>query len=492
MFRPTKRQFLDRAVPGAVVPLATEILADMETPVSAFRKAVEGPYAWLLESAESAGNIGRYSLIGYDPQMVFRSQGRHVRVTVDGRTTVAQSEDPLRTLEETVEAWTPTDPAGLDLPFWGGAVGYVGYDYVRFLERLPERPKPALGVPEILFTVMRTILVFDNFKRRLTVVRNIFVGEDPERDYQAAEEELAKVLRRLAVGRDEARLFRIPVDGDRSLIGEFPREEFLQAVDRLKGHIRRGDIFQAVLSQRFRTLCDVDDFNVYRGLRTINPSPYMFYLRFDDVTVLGSSPEVMVQKDGDRVLLRPIAGTRRRGRTAAEDAALEQEMRQDPKERAEHLMLVDLGRNDLGRVCLPGTVTVEDLMHVEKYSHVQHMVTTVRGRCAPDLPVRDLVAATFPAGTVTGAPKVRAMEILEEIEPVRRDLYAGLVGYLSFTGRFDSCIAIRTIVRKDDTLYLQAGAGVVADSVPELEFKETLNKAGALLKAIEIARGGLA
>jgi anthranilate synthase component 1 len=491
MFRPLKKDFLQKAVPGAVIPLSAEVLADMETPVSAFKKAVTGAYSYLLESAESGVNVGRFSIIGFDPELVFAARGRHVRLTVSGRTVVSETDDPLRFLGEILGRYTPRDPVGLELPFWGGAVGYTGYDYVRFIEKIPERPKPSLEVPDLFYTVMRNILVFDNLKRRITVIRNVFVGEDPEKDYQEACEGLEEVLKRLGSGRDEGRLFFLPPEADRSLVSEFPEEGYLAGVERIKEYIRKGDIFQCVLSQRFHTVCDVDDLNVYRSLRMINPSPYMFYLKFDDLTVFGSSPEVMVQKNGDSVMVRPIAGTRPRGANASEDRDLEIEMQEDPKERAEHLMLVDLGRNDLGRISRPGTVTVEDLMHVEKYSHVQHMVTTVRGQARPDLTIRDLVAATFPAGTVSGAPKVRAMEIIEEIEPVRRDVYAGLVGYMSFSGQFDSCIAIRTIVRKDDRLVIQAGAGIVADSIPKNEFKETMNKAGALLKAIETARGGL-
>jgi len=491
MIFPKKNDFIKNAKKGNVIPVWTEILADTETPVSAFRKTVKGSYAWLLESVESGVSIGRYSFIGFDPYVIFRSYGKDIKITENGKTTLFTSEDPLKELECLVKRWIPCEISSLDLPFWGGAVGFVSYDYVNFFERLPKIPKYSLGTPDLFFTLMKTLFAFDNLKRRLVIIRNVFVSDDPELDYQEAQESIESVMYDLASGIEKKNIFLIPSEQDRSFVPEFEKESFLSAVEKIKNYIYRGDIFQAVISQRFNTVCDVDDFNIYRALRMINPSPYMFYLKYDDLTVLGSSPEVMVQKTSDYVLVRPIAGTRPRGQTDSSDRELEQIMKNDPKEKAEHLMLVDLGRNDIGRISVPGTVSVEDFMHVERYSHVMHMVTTVKGKPLPGLTLKDLIAATFPAGTVSGAPKIRAMEIIEELEPVRREIYAGLVGYLSFTGRFDSCITIRTIVRYNDRLFIQAGAGIVADSVPLNEYDEIINKSAALKKAIEIARGGL-
>ena len=491
MFTPNREQFMKKARPGAIVPVYAEVLADTETPVSAFKKTREGRYAYLLESVESGVNIGRYSIIGFTPKVIFRATGHEIELVTDGHLEKFEKTDPLKFLEEILGRYTPDKPEGLDLPFWGGAVGYIGYDYIRFFERIPHGQKPSLAVPDLFFVVMKNILVFDQLRHKIFVIHNAFIGDEPEAAYQEALDSIDRILVRFGSEAPVHKAFFISTEADNAVHPEFEKSAFLKAVETIKEHIKAGDIFQAVLSQRFRTRLNVDPFNIYRALRVINPSPYLFYLDYDDLRLIGSSPEVMVKKIDNTVMVKPIAGTRPRGATPAEDCENEQDLLRDKKELAEHLMLVDLGRNDVGRVASPGSVRVENFMNVERYSHVMHIVSTVKGTIDPNLSLRELVRATFPAGTVSGAPKVRAMEIISELEPHQRCVYAGLIGYYSFSGNFDSCIAIRTLVQKDDQLYLQVGAGIVADSDPEREYEETINKAKALVRAIEMTRGGL-
>ncbi len=493
MLYPSLEAFVRRSREGNLVPVYKEILADMETPVSAFRKIDDGKFSFLFESVEGGEKWGRYSFLGSAPGAVLEARGNEVRWTCNGVVQVrGEGEDPLEFVRQRMSEFKPvSDP---DLPrFVGGAVGYIGYDMIRFFERIPEIAKEDSGFPDLLLMVMYDLLIFDNHEKKILVVSNVFLeqGDNPKARYREAGERIDRMIAQLNVPCEIVNLSlprEVVVDIPPS---SFSREHFHQAVKQAKDYIVAGDIIQVVLSQRFHAQLKNDPFDIYRVLRTVNPSPYMYFLRMGQIRIIGSSPEVLVRVEQDRVEVRPIAGTRPRGRDAAEDAQLVEELLADPKERAEHIMLVDLGRNDVGRVVCTGTVHVQELMVIEKYSHVMHIVSNVVGRLAPGKDAYDVLRACFPAGTVSGAPKIRAMEIIEELEPVRRGPYAGAVGYIGFSGNMDTCITIRTIVVRGDDLYLQAGAGIVADSDPEREYEETLNKARGLLKAIEIARQGI-
>lgn len=491
MINPGKEQFLKMAKPGTVLPLFVEILADMETPVSAFRKVRSGRYDYLLESVEAGVQVGRFSFIGTDPKMVFRCTGKKISIEKDGRHEERESSNPLQILESEVRKYTPLEIPGLDVPFWGGAVGFVGYEQVRLFEALPDKGKKRTGAPDLYFTMMKNILAFDQLKHKIYIIHNAFIDKDPELVYKEGFDAISQTLEKFRKPVVEEKSITFMGQKDDKFYALTRREDYCKSVEKVKEHIRAGDIFQCVLSQRFTTSANVDPFNVYRALRTVNPSPYMFYLAYPEMTMAGSSPEVMVRKERDDVMVRPIAGTRPRGSNPQEDAMREADLLSDEKEKAEHLMLVDLGRNDLGRICEKGSVHVDKFMFIERYSHVMHIVSTVRGKLEPGLGLDNLVKAVFPAGTVSGAPKIRAMEIIEELEPLRRETYAGLVGYYAFNGNFDSCITIRTIIQKEDQFLIQAGAGLVADSIPEKEHEECVNKAKALFRAIELARGGL-
>ena len=401
-----------------------------------------------------------------------------------------EAEDPLAALRDFMAPYQPVQLPGLPR-FFGGAVGYLGYDMVRFIERLPDANPREIGAPDACFMLTEQLLIFDNMRQKIKVVCNVHLQPDeaPEDAYArgiAGVEALIARLRAPQPPRPEP-----SGDGDGELTANFPPGSYQQAVERCKEYIRAGDIFQVVLSQRFSGELDADPFDIYRALRTINPSPYMFFLRFGPTLVVGASPEVLVRKEEDRIEVRPIAGTRPRGASADEDARLEAELLADPKECAEHIMLVDLGRNDVGRVARPGTVEVSELMVVERYSHVMHIVSNVRGRLNPGMDAFDVFRAAFPAGTLSGSPKIRAMEIIDELEPCRREIYGGAVGYFSFSGNMDMAIAIRTLVVHEGKIHLQAGAGIVADSDPEAEYQETINKALGVRKAIDMACGGL-
>ena len=440
------------------------VLADLLTPVSAFLRVSKGAErAFLLESVEGAEKIGRYSFIGVDPQRSFDGNFAEFRRT-----------------------FPATQPAQSDLPpFAGGAVGAFCYEMVREFERLPDLESADMaaldkGSGPVLMDFYSNILAFDHLKHQIVIVSH--EGEERVRELEKKLfEQLSEEQREGGLALEDSKS-----ETSRKVTSNFSEEEFHAAVRRAKEYITAGDIFQVVLSQRFEVDFQGDPFNVYRALRYLNPSPYMFFLKRGDLSVAGSSPEMLVRVQGDELEYRPIAGTRRRGRTSEEEKSLEQELLNDEKERAEHLMLVDLGRNDLGRVSEYGSVKVGDFMFVEKYSHVMHLVSALRGRLRPELDRFDALEACFPAGTVTGAPKVRAMEIIEEFEPARRGIYAGAIGYLDYSGNLDACIAIRTIVFHGGKAYLQAGAGIVADSVPELENKECRNKAEALFRALEM------
>ncbi len=476
-----------------VVPLYAEFIGDLETPISAALKFSGESDVFLLESAEAAERFGRYSFLGFDPKRTLSYRdGVYTVVDADGVREVP-SKDPFRGLAEIVGrksvAPLPNLPA-----FVGGAVGYFSYDAVRYLERLPQAPPDDLAVPEAYFAVTDTLVVFDHLRHKVLVISLVDTanlrdveGEGFAAAYRRAADDIRRVAARLAAPVVSRAL--PSGDGTLEVSSNFTRAGYEEAVERAKEYIRAGDAFQVVPSQRFfAEVGDLDPFLLYRGLRTVNPSPYMTYLKLGDMALVGASPEPLVRVEGRRVMTRPIAGTRRRGATPEEDAALAEELLADEKERAEHVMLVDLGRNDLGRVGEIGTVRLESFMEVERYSHVMHIVSTVEGALREGLTALDALAAAFPAGTVSGAPKVRAMEIVDELEPTRRGPYAGATGYYGVDGRLDTCITLRTALLKGGRAYFQAGGGVVADSVPELEYEETRNKAGAIVRALEVAR----
>lgn len=492
MYHPDKKEFIRRSKVGNLISVYREILADMETPVSAFRKIGGNGHSFLLESVEGGERLARFSFLGTGPALVMKSKGREVQLLENGKSetiTLPEGQDPLHILKKQLGRfkWAP-DP---ELPrFCGGAVGYMGYDVVRFFEDLPDCQQDDLGLPDAVFIFTDTILIFDHVKHRIKVLCNAQVNGDPEAAYDKAVEKIDGLIEQL-------RKPVSPVSSERSGIkpnkinSNFTKEEFEDAVLQCKDYISAGDCIQVVLSQRFSTPVSADPFDVYRALRSLNPSPYMYYLDYGELKLIGSSPEILVTEERGKVTVRPIAGTRHRGPTEEEDKRLEQELLADEKERAEHIMLVDLGRNDIGRVCSYGSVEVNEKMVIERYSHVMHIVSNVQGRLRPDKDQYDVLRATFPAGTVSGAPKIRAMEIIDELEPTRRGPYAGAIGYFSYSGDMDTCITIRTILIHNDTAYVQAGAGIVADSVPEREYQETVNKATGMLRALELAEAGL-
>ncbi len=498
MYTPTLNEFLERAEPGTLVPVYREIIADLETPVSAFMKlqAAGNGYCFLLESVAGGENIARYSYLGTAPYQVFSSKGSEVTVVHDDHRDVfplPEGEDPLDVLKGLLKEYRY-----MPLPGWerfaGGAVGYLGYDLVRFFEELPEENPDDLHLPDCQLMFADTLVIFDHVMHRVRVLSHAHVSGDPQAAYWEALRKIDRVVGQLqqplAPPPPRPATRHVPADPS-ALPSTFTRAQHREAVRKAKEYIVAGDIIQVVLSHRMTAQVEVAPFDIYRALRAINPSPYMFYLSFGDLKLIGASPEILVTEDRGEVVTRPIAGTRRRGKTDEEDKALEQELLADVKERAEHVMLVDLHRNDIGRVCVPGTVHVDDLMTVERYSHVMHLVSNIRGKLAPDRDQFDLLRATFPAGTLSGAPKIRAMEIIEELEPVRRGPYGGAIGYFSFSGAMDTCITLRTIVMKEQTAYIQAGGGIVYDSEPDTEYHETMMKAGALLDALRLAEEGL-
>jgi anthranilate synthase component 1 len=486
--RPTLKEFKSLAEEGNLVPVYREVLADFETPVSAYLKVAEGP-SFLLESVEGGEKWGRYSIIGASIRWTLEARDHRVTLKERGKKLWSRNfKDPMDAIRKFMDGFRvvmPENPPG----FIGGLVGFVGYEAVRFFERGPYRQKPDPGYPDYLFMVPEVIIIFDNLKHTMQLLCPVFVENGPEDAYRLAETRLSETLQRLqtttVLPERSSRCRGKRGSVFRSSFGS--RRDFEGAVKRAKDYVYSGDVVQVVLSQRFDRPCTVHPFNLYRALRVINPSPYMFYINTGQYQMVGSSPEILVRLEGRKITLRPIAGTRPRGKSEAEDIALERQLRQDPKEQAEHIMLVDLGRNDVGRVAETGSVRVTELMVVERYSHVMHLVSNVEGALKDGLSGVDLFRATFPAGTVTGAPKVRAMEIIDELEPVRRGPYAGAVGYFGFTGNMDFCITIRTLLVKDGTVSVQAGAGIVADSVPSREYTETVNKAKGMMKAVEMA-----
>ena len=498
MYYPTLEEFQEKAKLGNTVPVYRPILADMETPVSAFYKLMPDNYAFLLESVEGGENVARYSFLGSQPSILFQSKGH--RVTIEylekGETVSQEYEDPLSALEEVMQKYQPVDIEALP-QFHGGAVGYMSYDMVRFVEELPDTTEDELQLPDCFFMIAETLLVFDHVNHQIKIVANAHIDGDVNAAYADAVAKIEALVEKLTAtpethlrGDREARLHNPPetVPDPHS---NFTQPAYEAVVRRAKEYIAAGDIIQVVPSQRFSRPVSVDPFDIYRALRVVNPSPYMYYLKLESFDIVGASPEMMVRVEDGIVQTVPIAGTRARGKTSEEDRELEQALISDPKERAEHVMLVDLGRNDLGRVCEYHSVEVTDLMIVERFSHVMHIVSHVIGRLRENFTAFDVIRACLPAGTLSGAPKIRAMEIIDELESTRRGTYGGTVGYFSFSGSADTAITIRTAVIKDGTAYVQAGGGVVADSVPENEYYETMSKAWALLSAIEMAEQGL-
>jgi anthranilate synthase component 1 len=492
MCSPSREEFLNLTRQGNLIPVYREILADMETPVSAFCKIDDRKSAFLLESISGGEKWARYSFLGVGSGRAFRCRGDHFEILENGQS--VESGTTTNPLVELKEFLSPYQPVALpELPrFFGGAVGYLGYDMVRHIEELPALNDAEIGTYDSWFLITETLLIFDNMQQKIKVISNVHLrdGDDPETLYDKAVERIDEMVAKLRKPLPE-RSAKTEAVTTTELKSNFSRSDFETAVERCKDYIRSGDVIQVVLSQRFSGDLDADPFDVYRALRTINPSPYMFYLQFNETRVIGSSPEVLVRKEGDHVEVRPIAGTRPRGATIEEDQRFEEDLLSDPKELAEHIMLVDLGRNDLGRVCVTGSVKVDELKVIERYSHVMHIVSNVSGRLLPGYDALDVFSATFPAGTLSGAPKIRAMEIIEELEPVRREIYGGAVGYISFDGNMDLAIAIRTLVTHENRIHLQAGAGIVADSDPVAEYEETLNKAMGVKLAVALARQGL-
>ncbi len=476
---------------GNVVPVSKVLSADLETPVSAYLKlTAKSRFSFLLESVEGGEKIGRYTFLGADPFLIVRAQGEKVEITRNGKVSKHRG-NVFEILRQTASQYRPAGVAGLP-PFSAGAVGFAGYDVIRLIEpRIPPFRKDDLKIPDAMFMFFSTLLAFDHLKHQIHVIANVRCDEwngKLKKGYRDACERIEAIEKMLAAPLKLPKTKKRPAKpiAWKSNVG---KKRHCRAVEKAKKYILAGDIFQVVLSHRLEMKPGVDPFQIYRALRTVNPSPYMFYLHLDDAVILGSSPEMLVKVEGRQVEYRPIAGTQRRGATEAEDPELARKLLSDEKELAEHVMLVDLGRNDLGRVCEYGSVKVPKFEIIEYYSHVMHIVSSVTGKLRADKDAFDTLMACFPAGTVSGAPKVRAMEIIAELEPTRRGVYAGSVMYLDFSGNLNSCIAIRTMLVRGSKAYLQAGGGIVADSDPEREWDETMNKARALLKAVEIARG---
>jgi len=506
MYTPTLEQFKSLAATSNTIPVYREISADLETPVSAYLKVARGPYSFLLESVEGGENLARYSFIGAEP----------LEVLSTGPDQPGGEIDPLDLLKARLAKIHYAEESGLPR-FSGGAVGYVSYDAIKYFEpRVPQAPGRGVDVPESVFMLADGLLIFDHVQHKISVVAHAFVDGDVESSYRDATNKVETLVNRLQgpLPRHAYRRISAPQPGMRSSEGgadygdagkpgepvtanggdlgyeaesNMSRDNYDHMIEVGKKNIFDGEVIQVVLSHRMSRRTDVRPFDLYRSLRTVNPSPYMFYINLDGFQLVGASPEMLVQVIDDEMALHPIAGTRRRGATPAEDLALEEELRSDEKERAEHVMLLDLGRNDVGRVCKPGTVKVSQMMDVERYSHVMHLVSHVTGTLRDDLDAYDAFRAGFPAGTVSGAPKVRAMELIAELEPDRRGGYAGAAGYFSYNGNMDTAISLRTMVFKDGVAHVQAGGGIVADSTPEGEYQETINKMAAMMRAIDHA-----
>ncbi len=507
MFYPDFQEFKEKTKQGNLIPVYREILADLETPLSAFLK-LKGKTGFLLESVEGGEKWARYSFIGSNPSLTIEGKGKTITIKRGARKEKTRfNNNPLEIISTELKKYKPVIMPGLPR-FFGGFVGYIGYDTVRHFEKLPNNHHTGLNLPDLFLMLTDTLLVFDNLSQTIKVISNAYTdNKSPEEAYKESQEKIDRIVKKLKskaippkniTKTRKARQTTITPLEEKSRHGfltgftsNFTKDDFKKAVVKAKDYVKAGDVIQVVISQNFQREVDINPINAYRALRVINPSPYMYYINTGKSTLVGSSPEILVRLEGDTIELRPIAGTRKRGNNIEEDARLEQDLKNDPKELAEHIMLVDLGRNDVGRVATIGSVKVTELITVEKYSHVMHLVSNVIGKIGNNSDAFDVLKASFPAGTVTGAPKIRAMEIIEELEPTKRGPYAGCVGYFGFSGNMDMCITIRTIIFKNKKAYIQAGAGIVADSVPEKEYTETINKAKGMFKAIEMAENDL-
>lgn len=488
MFYPSLEDVKRLACKHNIIPVSMVVYADMETPISIFKRFEDSKYCFLLESVEGGEKWARYSFVGRNPFLIVKSQGERTEIFDKNGSMEIKEGNPLNIIKELMESFKGASIPNLPR-FNGGAVGFFGYDLVRYSESLPNVPEDDLKLPESHFMFMDELLVFDHLKQKIHIIVNMHIKENVERAYNGAIARLKEIYREIITTRWKIE-DRFKPDIDKqvrqlSFKSSITKEKFCENVEKAKRYIKNGDIFQVVLSQRLEVETEQKPFNVYRVLRVLNPSPYMYYLKFDDYFLTGSSPEMLVRVEEDNVETCPIAGTRKRGATKEEDKELEKDLLADEKETAEHMMLVDLGRNDIGRVSQFGSVEVKDLMHIERYSHVMHIASNVKGRLRVGKTAFDALVSVLPAGTLSGAPKIRAMEIIDELETTKRGTYGGAIGYLSFNGNLDSCITIRTILFKGNKAYVQSGAGIVADSVPEKEYEETINKAMALLKALE-------
>lgn len=499
MYSPKLDEFLKLAAQGNLIPVTRRLLADIETPLSAYRKIRGAGESFLFESVEGGEHIGRYSFVGCNPRSLIRQTGNRVEIIENGKTVesftvsrepgTANVRDGLEVVERVMKKYRAVPAPGLPR-FTGGAVGFIGYEFIHDVEPVvPRPPKDELGTPTMVFLIADQLLIFDRVAQTITVLVNAILEDasSPEEAYENAVAEIERLVSLLEQP-SEHRPVSVPAETPSvPFESNVPKDKFFANVSKAKEYIRAGDIIQVVGSQRFSTQFNATPIDLYRAARSVNPSPYMFLLEFAGFSLVGASPEIHVRCEDRTVEIRPIAGTRRRGNTTEEDLSLEKELLADPKERAEHVMLVDLARNDLGRVCDFGSVQVKDLMIIERYSHVMHIVSQVEGKLSPDKTLYDLMRATFPAGTLSGAPKIRAMQIIAELEQTARGPYGGCVGYFSFNGNLDTCITIRTALLKDGKAYVQAGGGWVNDSTPEAEFQETVNKAKAMLKAVALA-----
>jgi len=496
-YYPNFDEFLGLAERGNTIPVYRQLLADALTPVTAYQRLAQPPgfapsdYSFLLESVVGGERIARFSFVAADPEATFIARRDNIAIRRPGLgEQQVTSHDPLAELSKMLAAYKAVHLRGLPR-FTGGVVGYAGYDMIRYYEKLGDGPTDDRNLADLSFGLYRTMVIFDHVSKTIKVVCNAHVTDDPGTAYNQAVEAIERTVARLCEGDvhavKEINLVHLP---QKAFQSNFSRQKYIEVVDACKEYIRAGDIFQVVPSQRLTVETRATPFDIYRALRVVNPSPFMFLLNSPDVTLVGSSPEILCRVEDGIITNRPLAGTRPRGATDEEDKALEVELLADPKERAEHIMLVDLARNDVGRVAEPRTIQLSDVMHVERYSHVMHIVSNVTGKLSKGMTAFDALRATLPVGTVTGAPKIRAMQIIDEFEPTRRGPYAGAVGYVDFSGNMDTCIALRTMVITGGKVYLQAGGGVVADSVPANEYQETINKARALLRAIEVAEAG--
>lgn len=496
-FTPTYEEFEQYARQGNLVPVRAEVLADLETPVSAFLKLrpeedndLKTP-AFLLESVEGGEALARYSFLGVGARATLKTKDRDVWITQNGQTRhlmLEENRDPLHVLEEQLARYSFVQLPGLPR-FCGGAVGFLGYDLVRFFENLPDAPPDDRNLPDTHLLITDTLLIFDAVRHSITVLNNAFIEDDPRAAYDEACAKIEATLQRLSSSTASASLLPLAREEPMELEpkSNMNTNGYQDAVRKCIEYIHAGECVQIVPSQRFELPVKASPFSIYRALRHISPAPYMFFLDLEGVQLIGASPEILVTEDAGHVTTRPIAGTRKRGSTLEEDLALEQDLLSDPKERSEHMMLVDLHSNDLKRVCKPDSVEVDELMAIARYSHVMHIESNIIGELREDKTGFDLLRATFPAGTLSGAPKARAMEIIDELEPVRRGPYGGAIGYFSFSGNLDTCITLRTIILQNKTAYIQAGGGIVADSDPQKEYDETRNKARAALRAIALA-----